>query len=76
MLEEKGEVLFQELILQEQEMSDIISSEEGLVGVDEDLVVVERCNKIKDVMLYVWICYEKYVWGFDEFKVYIFDIYL
>lgn len=37
--------------------------------IDEDLVMVERCEKVKVVMLYVWICYEKYVWGMDEFKV-------
>lgn len=68
MLEEKGEVLPQELISQEQEMSDTISSEEGLAGVDEDPVAAERRNKIKDAMLHAWTCYEKYAWGFDELK--------
>lgn len=75
MLEEKGEVLPQELISQEQEMSDTISSEEGLAGVDEDPVAAERRNKIKDAMLHAWTCYEKYAWGFDELKVYTPDTY-
>lgn len=78
LFKEKGEDLPKELEFQEQETRDTKSSGQGhtstLLDVDEDPVAAERRDKVKDAMLHAWSSYEKYAWGFDELKVYTFDI--
>ena len=37
----------------------------------DDVVNVERRNKVKATMVHAWSSYEKYEWGLDELRVFL-----